>query len=405
MQDIGLKALYELCINNTATAEQRRTFARLMTMPEHEAEARELVMHALTMLPADHTADAEITESIIESILSAAKETGLHSAPEPAAKIYFFRRPWFRYAAAVVFIIGVAAFFWKNNGKSHQPPVAQVQQVQQPDVAPGGNKAILTLADGRTIELDSATNGLLAHQGNTKIVKLQNGQIAYDLKGAAAEAMINTMTTPRGGQYRLALPDGTQVWLNAASSITYPTAFTGKERKVKVTGEVYFEVASNPNIPFTVQVNESAAIEVLGTRFNIDSYGDAGMIKTTLLEGRIRTSVSAPHQEKDVAVLAPGQQAQIGPSQKIKVVNNVDLNMVMAWKNGLFNFDNASLKEVMQQLARWYDIEVVYEKGVPEMNFGGEVSRNVSLSGLLNGLEKAGVHFRIEAGRRLIVMP
>jgi ferric-dicitrate binding protein FerR (iron transport regulator) len=240
---------------------------------------------------------------------------------------------------------------------------------------------------------------------------LDNGQLAYQPTGnASAEMLFNTMSTPRGRQFRLMLPDGTRVWLNSASSLRYPTVFAGKERQVEVTGEAYFEVAENAQMPFRVKVVGRAAIEVLGTQFNVNAYGNIQMLRTTLLEGSVRVQDISEEAGKGV-VLKPGQQAVISTAhaantagrQNIMVADHVDTDKVLAWKKGLFNFDGMSLQEAMQQLERWYDIEVVYENGIPEIPFGGEISRNVSLEGLLKMLAGADLSFRIEKDRKLII--
>jgi ferric-dicitrate binding protein FerR (iron transport regulator) len=218
------------------------------------------------------------------------------------------------------------------------------------------------------------------------------------------------MSTPNGRQFTVVLPDGTKVWLNAASSLRYPTMFTGTERKVEVNGEAYFEVAKNASMPFRAVVNNSTVIEVLGTAFNISSYSDDKEIKATLVEGAVRVITDNNTESKiNSVVLKPGQQAKITAAENsrgaLTVINNVDIGKVIAWKNGLFNFNGVKLEDAMQQLARWYDIEIIYEKNIPDIQFFGEVSRDVSLAGLLKGLEGAGVNFRIEEGKKLVVYP
>jgi transmembrane sensor len=261
-------------------------------------------------------------------------------------------------------------------------------------VAPGGNKAILTLGDGSTIALDSAANGSLAQQGNSAVVKLAGGQLAYRPTGAANDIVVmNTMSTPRGGQYQLTLPDGTKAWLNAASSITFPTAFVTAQRKIKIKGEVYLEVAQEAAKPFIVDIDGRSVVEVLGTSFNINSYADEAAIKTTLIEGNVRIKTN----DRNI-LLKPGQQAV-----DMQLVNNADIAQVLAWKNGVFNFENLNFREVARQLERWYDIEVVYEGRVPDIQFKGDMNRGVSLTGVLRIFTAFGVHTRIE-GRKLIVM-
>jgi len=247
--------------------------------------------------------------------------------------------------------------------------------------------------------LDTLGNGLVASQQGTRI-SLQNGSLAYDAS-QAADVTFNTVTTPRGRKFQLLLPDGSSVWLNAASSLRFPTAFNGANRTVEITGEAYFEVAHNPRRPFIVKVGENAAVEVLGTHFNINAYADESSINTTLLEGAVKVrAFSQSH------TLHPGQQARIFNSGRaVKVLNSVDLSQVIAWKNGLFNFQGAGLEAVMRQLARWYDLEVVYEGKVPQLEFGGELPTTLNLSQVVKILSKVEVKFRIEENRRLIVAP
>jgi hypothetical protein len=291
---------------------------------------------------------------------------------------------------------------------SKQDPAQNSQTVQQTnqDVQPGGNKAVLTLANGQVIDLDSAHNGILVEQGNMAVVKNNNGEVVYkavdDEKNARHAANVyNMLATPRGGQYQLTLPDGSRVWLNAASSIRYPVAFANDERQVEITGEVYFEVEKNPKKPFRVTILPTGGVvEVLGTHFNINAYSDEPAIKTTLLEGSVKVSSMV---NGEWSMLKPGQQASIHHSQ-LTIHDNVDLELAMAWKNGFTLFKSADIKSIMRQAARWYDVEVMYEGTVPERSFTGGISRNAPLSELLQLLEVSKVHFKIE-GKKLIVMP
>lgn len=266
------------------------------------------------------------------------------------------------------------------------------------DVLPGGDKATLTLADGSTIVLDDAQNGTLAQQGNSKIIK-HDGRISYDLINKNSnEIVYNTIATPKGGQYQLELPDGSQVWLNATSSIHFPTSFTGNERRIEITGEAYFEIARNPNMPFIVTVNK-AEVQVLGTHFNVNAYNDEDNVKTTLLEGSVKFV-----NGDNVNILKPGQQAQLTKDGMTKVVSDVDVNGVVAWKNGIFDFENAGIETVMRQFSRWYDVEIEY-KGKTDDLFIAEMRRNIKLSDALKALELTGkVKFDIQ-GKKIIVMP
>lgn len=283
-----------------------------------------------------------------------------------------------------------AASWWILGNRENNEKERIVAVQHSIDVPPGKNGAILKLADGREVVLDSLADGVVATQLGTK-VELKNGQLVYDAgKKSLGEILYNTMTTPKGRQFQLVLPDGTRVWLNAASSITYPAFFTGSSRRVKVSGEAYFEVAKMKDMPFHVTINDGAEVKVLGTHFNINAYEEEQAIKATLLEGSIQASFSGAGKTPEYVILKPGQQAEITNDQTIKLNESVNTDQVMAWKNGLFNFENASLEDVMRQLSRWYNIEVVYERSIPQMVFGGEMSRNVSLAGLLNGLKRVG---------------
>jgi ferric-dicitrate binding protein FerR (iron transport regulator) len=317
-------------------------------------------------------------------------------------------RRWGWAAASILVVLGIGAYFWLQNGSATQQKQTQVATTTR-DVAPGRNGAILTLADGSKVLLDSLSNGTIAVENGTRI-RLEDGRITYGKGNNAADIRYNTMSTPNGRQFTVVLPDGTKVWLNAASSLRYPTMFTGTERKVEVNGEAYFEVAKNASMPFRAVVNNSTVIEVLGTAFNISSYSDDKEIKATLVEGAVRVITDNNTESKiNSVVLKPGQQAKITAAENsrgaLTVINNVDIGKVIAWKNGLFNFNGVQLEDAMQQLARWYDIEIIYEKNIPDIQFFGEVSRDVSLAGLLKGLEGAGVNFRIEEGKKLVVYP
>ncbi len=254
------------------------------------------------------------------------------------------------------------------------------------------------MADGSSIILDQAQNGNLATQGNTKILKM-NGMLSYNTsQNKTTKVLYNTISTPRGGQYQLIFTDGTKVWLNAASSLRFPTNFEGKERKVELSGEAYFEVAKNKAMPFKVKVNKME-VEVLGTHFNINSYEDESTIRTTLLEGSVRIN-----QNKNTGILKPGQQAQTDQFGAIKIINDADLEEAIAWKEEKFQFGRADIHEVMRQVARWYDVNIEY-KGTVSSHFGGTISRNANLSQVLDMLHLTGkVKFEVK-DRKIIVMP
>ena len=301
-------------------------------------------------------------------------------------------------AAMLIIVLGAGFFYTANQEKIVTEKQAQVDTNRfKNDVAPGRNGAVLTLADGSSIVLDSAQNGAIAVQGSTQILK-KDGQIVYNKIGNNSAPAYNTISTPNGRQYNLLLADGSKVWLNATSSITFPTSFSGSERKVSVTGEVYFEVAHNSKMPFVVQKGDKR-VTVLGTHFNINAYDDEQSMNVTLLEGAVK--VTSPGIQKTIK---PGQQARVSREGEMNVLNDVDTEEVMAWKNELFKFKSTDIGILMRQLARWYDVEIVYNKKVND-RFFVEIPRNTNLSDILKALELTGrVQFGIE-GKKIIVMP
>ncbi len=319
---------------------------------------------------------------------------------------------WKRWAAAaaVIFFV-VSAGYLKWGGKAKTGAATGTLQLAENDIDPGTSGAVLTLNNGQKILLDNIGHDTIAVQGTTNVIS-RDGEIVYDgKKSPGNDLQYNTLSTPRGRQFQLVLADGTKVWLNAMSSIRYPAFFSKTERKVEISGEVYFEVAhltqkvnkTEKKVPFIVQVNtpsgDGGEIEVLGTHFNINAYNDEAAVKTTLIEGRVKVKNS-----KEEAVLQPGYQSQVVNGGPIKVTKDVNVDAEIAWKNGFFTFDRAGVKTVMNQIARWYDIDVEYEDGkIPNELFGGDIQRNAKLSSVLNVLEKSGVKFRVE-GRRVIVL-
>jgi transmembrane sensor len=302
-------------------------------------------------------------------------------------------------AAALLAVLATSSYFFFFNKPKQE--IAQTQQTYKNDIAPGGNKAILTLSNGSKIILDSAHIGKLAKQGNTNIQKLDSGMLAYTtLMEKPTEVLYNTLSTPRGGQYQLTLADGSQVWLNSASSIKYPTAFSGNQRNVEITGEAYFEVTKDKNKPFSVTINDMN-VEVLGTHFNVNGFNDESAIKTTLLEGAVKITKGT-----NAVLLNPGQQGILNAEGNLTKTNDVDLDKVMAWKNGWFEFDQTDLTTIMRQVSRWYDLDISYEGNLKDDKFGGRVNKNVPLSDILKSLEANGngVKFKLD-GKKLLVQP
>ena len=390
-----IRYLLEHRLAGDLTAAEKQELAQVLQDAEQEINVRA----QLQALMEESRPGGDIIVSRWDKHIDAILEADKGVAPR---QIPFFKR--YRWAAAAILILlAGGVYLW-------QAPARKQAIAVQPenDVAPGGNKATLTLAGGRRIILDSVANGSIAQQGNVNIVKMNNGQLVYNLHGKAGEIGMNTMTTPVGGQYQLTLPDGTKVWLNAASSITYPSAFTGTERKVSINGEAYFEVAKDKTKPFKVNVNDESEIEVLGTGFNVNAYADETAARTTLLEGSVKISGHAGGRPEQV-VIKPGQQAVAQHPghqmpQQISVINDTDVEQTVAWKNGRFNFNGADLHTVMRQLSRWYGINVRYEANVPDEVFQGELTRDLNLSQVLRILGKMEIKFRIE-GKTLVVMP
>jgi len=325
-------------------------------------------------------------------------ENSVQKESFPSAKIRKMPQQWWA-AAAILLLFASGGYLFLNHENSKTQVASIHNNVPVNDAAPGGNKAILTLANGSKIVLNNVKNGALTQQGNTKVVKLDDGKLAYQSDETTAPIAVeyNTVSTPRGGQYQLTLADGSKVWLNAESAITFPTAFTGNERKVTIKGEAYFEVAHDASKPFQVTVN-GMQVQVLGTHFNINAYDDEGEIKTTLLEGSVKVS-KGPESK----LITPGQQAVVSSTEPKIVVQQADVDEAVAWKNGLFHFNNADLQEVMRQLSRWYDVNVMYDGTIPKREFAGEMQRDLNLSQVLELLVKNDVHFKID-GKKIIVL-
>lgn len=330
-------------------------------------------------------------EPILNTILDSRTKTRLSVASEEESNVVEMqpkRRSqwkWIAAASIIVLFASIAALkfpFWKMN-KGEQSSFAGTVVKEE--------HAILTLADGTQIVLDSAENGELSQQGNIKVIKLSQGQIVYSGKTEKANNQYNTITTPKGVQYQLTLPDGTMVWINAASSLKFPVSFDGDKREVSLTGEAYFEVAKNKAASFTVHA-KSNDIQVLGTHFNVMAYDDEEATNTTLLEGKVKVVA----ENGNSVLLKPNQQAQYKEGGNIKVKNNVDVEEVMAWKNNFFVFRDADIETIMRQLSRWYNINITY-KGKVKYLFQAEIPRNQAMDSVLKALSLTGnVHFEVK---------
>jgi ferric-dicitrate binding protein FerR (iron transport regulator) len=326
-------------------------------------------------------------------------------------KIKRFPTPM-KIAAAVLILIASAVAFYGiavRSGSFEKGAVGSLTEVNpQQQIHPGGNKAVLTLANGRQIVLDNSEHGSLAQQGVAKISVVGSGQLVYSKKQGTngkrhRETVYNTITTPRGGQYEIVLSDGSRVWLNAASSLHFPAAFTGNSRTVQLNGEAYFEIAKQPEKPFIVEAGH-AHIQVLGTDFNVSAYRDEEAVKTTLTEGAVRVTSFATGNSSGGVTLKPGEQASVDKQTGNMEVEAVNVDLALAWKNGLFYFQNTNITTIMEDVARWYNVEVVYEtQDLKSKNFSGVLSRYGQVDALLKRLELTGaVNFRID-GNKIIV--
>lgn len=318
--------------------------------------------------------------------------------------------------AAILLLVAGSIYFWTDHSSS-KAAVANnnntVNLLTPEDIHPATNKTLLTLANGQTVIIDpSSSQGTLATEKGGSVVKLQDGQLVYQRANDQSKNLYNiynTVTTSRGGKQRIVLSEGTEVWLNASSSIKYPVAFTGTERKVVITGEAYFEVSpfrgpGGGKIPFIVDVAGKGEVEVLGTHFNINSYDDEESIKVTLLEGKVKVTpvVNSQLISNNAQLLSPGQQAVLNGNNKLKIVDYVDVDYVMAWKNGLFMFKSADIETILREAARWYDINIVYKEKSAD-RFSGKIDRKVNLAQLLQILKENEVTFKFEEGRKLII--
>lgn len=422
---LDFKTLITKLIAGTISADERAQLYDWVEDESREEEFRAVMRsHFESQAPAED--DSPAWESMVQSILSHQKDNEKcideKNNDEKDKKVFVFpqwrKLKWIAAAAVItgILLIGKSLFF-----KTKENIPATISAIK-PDVAPASNKAILILSNGQQIALDSAKNGQLAKFGNTTISKTDSGKLLYaanGLKVTADETQFNTLITPRGGIYQLTLPDGTKVWLNAASRIDYPTRFTGKKREVFINGEVYFEVAKDATHPFLVSLPAKTReqgerghwmqVEVLGTHFNVNAYADnkntdpntapdLSPTRTTLLEGSIKISVGNESKQ-----IIPGEQAVAGFDKKeIEIKKNVDLDDVMAWRNGEMVLSNGSVQEIMNEISRWYDMDIEYAGAVPNKQFYGSVQRDVPLSTVLHALEAYGVQTKVE-GKKIIV--
>lgn len=387
-----LDYLFGKYFDKTASKEEREEFMRLISTLKSDEPLIKLMETAYESEQTTLEFSPEIKQRILHNVY---KEQEAVAEVKSVHKLHWFKSGWMKYAAVLLIgVLGIGFYFSKPEKN------AGLLALQKKDIAPGGNKAVLILGNGKKIVLDGAANGVLVKQGNVSITKAADGRLVYNIIGDESEKVaIHTIETPNGGDYQINLPDGTMVWLNAASSLEFPTAFEGSERKVRLKGEAYFEVAKNAKKPFKVKLSNNSEVNVLGTHFNINAYSEENTINTTLLEGSVLVR-SGQFVEK----LVPGQQAQVNKtSNRIGLLHDVDMDQVMAWKNGFFSTNAISLQTLMSQVEKWYDVNVVY-KDEFNAEFVAKLPRNVPLSELLRLLELTKkVHFKVD-GKTIIVM-
>lgn len=393
-----LQDILDKYLQNACSPGELEEFWRLMAAFPEDGSLDERLA-ALWRAPAgDGGAGAADKERILRRITGGERENTVPFGPQHVRGRR--RRTLFRLAAAAAFA-GLAILAYGLFGARREAPaeVAAVHQKAAMPIVPGGNRALLTLANGTTIRLDSARQGTLARQGSVNVLKVATGRLAYHAQPEGAtggQVGYNKLTTPRGGQYELTLSDGTKVWLNAASSIRFPAVFAGADRVVEVTGEAYFEVAADPGKPFKVSVG-AMTVEVLGTRFNVMAYPDETAIKTTLVEGAVKVT-----GKKKAVRLAPGQQAQFTGGD-MTLVSQANVSEAVAWKDGFFEFDDSGVADIMRQIARWYDVTVVYAGAVPSGHITGKIPRSTDLGNILKMMQLSGVHFTVK-GREVEVL-
>jgi transmembrane sensor len=361
-----LEYLFNCYIERNCSKKEEEELMILLSKSENEADLKKLLDELIENTGLESSMPDKTAASILESILK--KDSGKVVSIENNRSVFNF---WPSVAAAVTILFLSATIYWFLSNKNSEMKVSPValSSVKPSGVLRGANHAILTLADGTKIALDSVQNGSI--KGATTKIKKQGAVLVYDGESVNitnAPVVYNTLTTTPGGQYQLLLSDGSKVWLNASSSIRFPTAFTGKHREVELVGEAYFEVTKNKQKPFHVNVN-GMQVEVLGTHFNINAYGNEDNIKTSLLEGSVKIKSG-----RTSGLLKPGEQGILDKNANKIEIKKIDMNEVIAWKNGLFQFDGASITTIMREISRWYDVKIVYEGQVHERRFEGKIS-------------------------------
>lgn len=396
-----LEYLFQRYLNRGATAGENQELMQLLQQSAHDAAIKTILNDVWQHVTVERQLSPEKADAMFQTILSSNPANPIPVMAMDARRPRLL--PLKRWAVAAAVLVLVATGGWLFYINRSTPPVATTNATLTNDIAPGKNNAVLILADGRRINLDSAVNGNVAREGSTMITK-KEGLVQYDASNSPLtidhSPSYNTVATARGNQYKLILPDGSAVWLNAESSVRFPVAFTGNERRIEVTGEVYLAVQHNNKMPFTVVAN-GVEVRDLGTEFNVDAY--EGLV-TTVVEGSVVVKRQTANGKGQSAVLVRGQQGSLtNGSRGVQVVKNADVEAAIAWKNGQFMFTGNSIQQVMKQLERWYDVEVTYGPNVSKEEFVGTMTRFANISSVLKMLEKTGtVHFEVH-GRKVLV--
>lgn len=393
MSEKTFEALFSQYMSGSLPAADLRLFRSMAMLPENKALLSQLLQKAFTDPAFAEHADFN-AEEMAQEIMQKVRQNEAITPVIHREQLPLISRSWFKYAAAAAIFLLLLAGSWQwHSRRQHQEPLL-AQQVLLP--APAAHP-ILILGDGSRISLDSAAMGTIAQQGATQVIKLANGELAYhNTAGKDGSTIFNTMQTPNGCQYQLTLPDGSRVWLNAASTIRYPTAFPADNRTVEVTGEAYFDIAKDERKPFTVAV-KGMQVQVLGTEFNVMAYADEETVKTTLVRGAVKINAHT--------LLHPGEQVVWHHSSGQLQVNTPDLEETLGWKNGEFYFRETNIRSIMREIARWYDVDVKYEGDLSAVQLSGIVARTAQIPQLLKALELTQiVRFKIQ-GRTITVMP
>lgn len=378
------ESLFRAYMNQSCSEQDKEKLFAMMADKENDARMYEVIDKVMNEAGEEIAIEEERAEEILSVLQQAIPQKHKRGRIKAIT----------RWAAAAAVVTGLGTLYWLYpSSKAPGQPVTSAALAQ--DIQPASQGAILTLGDGKQVTLDSLQKGVIANQGGTH-VSLTQGTIAYD-DHRAEEISYNTLSTPKGRLFHLVLPDGSDVWLNAASAVTYPTSFSGKDRVVTLKGEAYFDIKPDAKRPFSVKLADNTEVKVLGTAFNINAYENERVIAATLINGSVQVNAG-----NISSLLKPGYQANIAHTTPGIQVSRADTSQVLAWKNGIFNFEGADIQAVMKQLERWYDIDVQYENGVPGIVFGGKMDRNLSLSNIMRMLEISDVHCRLE-GKKLII--